>query len=226
MPGFIRAFARLLPVALIAGCAAQPSSLVSEPLQPTAGGPVAYLVGSIGPLGRDAAYTNQRILLRERGSQYGAAAWWGHADVAHTPKDIEDSRSSDKAALPGEASVFVMPLKPGDYEFYDFQFFWNGYNSSFRSLQAREQFLVPLRLEPGKAYYIGEFRSRCLGTAACLFFHGDQQPRDEAIARRYNPVLPTLQALNLDLAPAFPFVVPSTTTSAAADAAISKESKQ
>ncbi len=226
MPGFIRAFARLLPVALIAGCAAQSSSLVSEPLQPTAGGPVAYLVGSIGPLGRDAAYTNQRILLRERGSQYGAAAWWGHAEVAHTPKDIEDSRSNDKTALPGEASVFVMPLKPGDYEFYDFQFFWNGYNSSFRSLQAREQFLVPLRLEPGKAYYIGEFRSRCLGTAACLFFHGDQQSRDEAIARRYNPVLPTLQAMNLDLAPAFPFVVPSTTTSAAADAAISKESNK
>lgn len=81
-------------------------------------------------------------------------------------------------------------LKPGDYEFYDFQFFWNGYNGGYSSIRAREQFLVPMHLEAGKAYYIGEFRSRCLGLSACLFFHGDQQPRDEVIARRYTPGLP------------------------------------
>lgn len=208
MSGFIRAFARLLPIALITGCAAKSPVFVSEPLQPAAGSPVAYLVGSLGPLGRDGAYTNQRILLRKRGAQEGAAAWWGHAEVAHTPKDIEDSRSRDEKALPGEASVFVMPLKPGDYELYDFQFFWTGANSSFRSVQAREQFVVPLRLEAGKAYYLGEFRSRCIGMSVCMFFHDQQQPRDEVIARRYSPDLPVLQPMKLDLAPAYPFVLP------------------
>ncbi|MCQ9427091.1 hypothetical protein NRB16_26625 [Pseudomonas sp. LJDD11] len=208
MSGFIRAFARLLPIALMTGCAAKSSVFVSEPLQPTAGSPVAWLVGSIGPQGRDSAFTNQRILLRKRGSQDGAAAWWGHAEVAHTPKDIEDSRSADEKALPGQASVFVMPLKPGDYELYDFQFFWTGANSSFRSLQAREQFVVPLRLEAGKAYYLGEFRSRCIGMSVCMFLHANQQPRDEQIARRYSPGLPVLQPMNLDLKPAYPFVLP------------------
>lgn len=209
MSGFIRAFARLLPLAVLSGCAAQSPVFVSEPLQPAAGGPVAYLVGSIGPLGRDAAYTNQRILLRKRGVPDGAAAWWGHAAVAHTPQDIQDSRSPDDKALPGEASVFVMPLKPGDYELYDFQFFWNGANSSFRSVQAREQFVIPLRLEPGKAYYLGEFRSRCIDVSACIFVHDSQQPRDEVIARRYSPDLPVLQPLSFDLAPAYPFVLPA-----------------
>ncbi|AIN58112.1 hypothetical protein QVM48_01310 [Pseudomonas soli] len=208
MSELLRAFARLLPLALLTGCAAKSPALVSEALQPAAGGPVTYLVGSIGPLGRDSAYTNQRILLRKRGAQDGAAAWWGFAEVAHTPKDIEEVRGPDKQALPGEASVFVMPLKPGDYEFYDFQFFWNGYNGGYSSIRAREQFLVPMHLEAGKAYYIGEFRSRCLGLSACMFFHGDQQPRDEVIARRYTPGLPPLQALNLNMAPAFPFVMP------------------
>jgi hypothetical protein len=222
MPVVLRAFARLLPLALLTACAAQSPVLVSDPLQPAAGGPVAYLVGSIGPLGRDNAYTNQRILLRQRGSQYGAAAWWGHAEVAHTPKDIEEVHGSNKKALPGEASVFVMPLKPGDYEFYDFQFFWSGYNGGYRSLQAREQFLVPMHLEAGKAYYMGEFRSSCLGVSACLFFHGGKQTRDEVIARRYTPGLPPLLPLNLNMAPAFPFVMPMP----AADVVNNKEPKQ
>ncbi|MCL8299674.1 MULTISPECIES: hypothetical protein [Pseudomonas] len=226
MPGFLRAFARLLPLALLTGCAAKSPVLVTAPLLPAAGDPVAYLVGSIGPLGRDSAYTNQRILLRKRGSQYGAAAWWGHAEVEHTPKDIEEVRGNDKNALPGEASVFVMPLKPGDYEFYDFQFFWTGFNGAYSTLQAREQFLVPMHLEAGKAYYIGEFRSRCLGTSACMFFHGDQQPRDEVIARRQNPGLPTLQALNLNLAPAFPFVTTLPVAGSADDKPGNQESKQ
>ncbi|MFI7799278.1 hypothetical protein PSFL_03480 [Pseudomonas sp. DD1] len=226
MRGFFRAFAHLLPIALLTGCAAKSPVVVSEPLQPAAGGPVAYLVGSIGPLGRDNAYTNQRILLRQRGSQYGAAAWWGHAEVAHTPKDIEAVHGSDKQALPGEASIFVMPLKPGAYEFYDFQFFWNGSNGGFRSIQAREQFLVPMELEAGKAYYIGEFRSRCLGVSACLFFHDDQQPRDEVIARRYTPGLPSLQPLNLNMAPAFPFVMPMPQARTAGNVTSNKEPQQ
>lgn len=226
MTGLLRACARLLPLALLTACAAKPPVVVSQTLQPAAGAPAAYLVGSIGPLGRDAAYTNQRILLRKRGVADGAAAWWGHIDVAHTPKDIEDTHGRDKDAPKGEASVFVMPLKPGDYEFYDIQFFWNTGNGGFRSVQAREQFLVPMHLEPGKAYYIGEFRSRCLTTTVCVFFHGNQQLRDEPIARGYSPQLPALQALELNLAPAFPFVVDTARPAVTSDAAHSKERTQ
>lgn len=47
MPGFLRAFARLLPLALLTGCAAKSPVLVTAPLLPAAGDPVAYLVGTV-----------------------------------------------------------------------------------------------------------------------------------------------------------------------------------
>ncbi len=171
------------------------------------------------------AYTNQRIFFRQRGSEYGAAAWWGHADVNHTPKDIPEPGTAGANDLVGAASVFILPLKPGDYEFYDFQFFWNGYGGSYRAIHAREKFVVPMRLEAGKAYYIGEFRSRCIDTSACYFVHRDRQQRDEVIARRYSPHLPTLESMQLDLLPASPFVIPEKSDQLDG-LATSKENKQ
>lgn len=190
---------------LLGGCTiTEPSSLVSKPLSPGVGEPVAYLVGAIGPDSlMPARVQNQRLLFRLRGSEQGAAAIWIDNGVRQTPKDMQDG--------PGSVSVFTMPLKPGDYELYDVQFFSTSntvHGTYFSSLRAREKFVVPMRLEDGKAYYIGEYRSRCLSRNGCLFVQRDRMARDEAIARRQVPQLPSLQRLSLQLERATPFILP------------------
>lgn len=95
----------------------------------------------------------------------------------------------------GAASVFVLALRPGDYEFYDFQFFSSSYSPTLgttTSVQAREKFNLPLRLKAGNAYYLGEFRSLCLGASLCAFRWRDQQGRDEPLARHSVAGLPAL----------------------------------
>lgn len=195
----------LVLIALLGGCTiTESSSWVSQPLIPEQGQPTAYLVGAVGPDElMPATAQNQRLLFRQRGSEQGAAAIWIDNGIRQTPKDIQKGRAS--------ASVFVMPLKPGDYELYDFQFFSissTGYGTYSSSLQAREKFVVPMRLEAGKAYYIGEYRSRCLTSSACLFMQRDRMARDESIARARVTHLPELQYLPLQLERAKPFILP------------------
>ena len=199
---FSRPLALLLMAAALAGCGTQPASLVSQPLQPGPEEPVAYLVGSIGPQNLKASPApNQRLLFRKRGSAFGAAGIWVGVG-RETPQDVKDQT--------GVASVFVLPLKPGDYEFYDFQFFSSTYSpymgTTYTSVQAREKFNLPLRLQAGKAYYLGEFRSLCLG-ASCAFRWRDQQGRDEAIARQSVPGLPPLALMPLDYRSAAPYII-------------------
>lgn len=206
-----KASATLLVLALLSGCMTQNAAFVSEPLQPKANEPVAYLVGSIGPQFFGLSAENQRLLIRKRGSEYGAAGIWVNTGGVKTPEDVLDGK--------GVASVFVMPLKPGDYEFYDFQFYsahyQYGLGTTFTSIQAREKFNLPLKLEAGKTYYLGEFRSLCLN-GRCAFMWRDQSARDEAIARRQVPALPPLKLLPLDLKSAEPYILlpPPTETSA------------
>ncbi len=198
-----RPLALFLIAAALVGCGTQSASLVSQPLQPGPQEPVAYLVGSIGPQSLAASPApNQRLLFRKRGSAFGAAGVW--LGIARgTPQDVQDKD--------GAASVFVLPLKPGDYEFYDFQFFSSSYSptlgTTYTSLQAREKFNLPLRLQAGKAYYLGEFRSLCLGASLCAFRWRDQLGRDEPIARQAVPGLPTLQLLPLDYRSAAPYII-------------------
>ncbi|BCQ61420.1 hypothetical protein PBOI14_31700 [Pseudomonas sp. Boi14] len=111
----IKASSLLLATSIVSGCISQPAAIVSAPLQPAANEPTTYLVGAIGPqyLGGGGAATNLRLLIRKRGSINGAAALW-EGDPRPTPEDIHEPRAA--------GSVFVMPLKPGDYEFYNFQF--------------------------------------------------------------------------------------------------------
>lgn len=203
MSCFSRPLALFLMTAALTGCGTQPASVVSAPLLPGPQEPVAYLVGSIGPQSLMASPApNQRLLFRKRGSAFGAAGVWVGMG-RETPQDVKDSV--------GAASVFVLPLKPGDYEFYDFQFFSSNYSptlgTTYTSVQAREKFNLPLRLQAGKAYYLGEFRSLCLGASLCSFRWRDQQARDEAIARQSTPGLPSLELLPLDYRSAAPYII-------------------
>ncbi len=202
MSCFSRPLALFLMAAALTGCGTQPASMVSAPLLPGPNEPVAYLVGSIGPQSLLASPApNQRLLFRKRGSEYGAAGIWIGMG-RETPQDVKETD--------GAASVFVLPLKPGDYEFYDFQFFSSNYSptlgTTYTSVQAREKFNLPLRLQAGKAYYLGEFRSLCLG-GSCAFRWRDQQARDEAIARQSVPGLPSLELMPLDYRSAAPYIV-------------------
>lgn len=207
---FSRPLALLLMAAALAGCGTQPASLVSQPLQPGPEEPVAYLVGSIGPQNLKASPApNQRLLFRKRGSAFGAAGIWVGVG-RETPQDVKDQT--------GVASVFVLPLKPGDYEFYDFQFFSSTYSptlgTTYTSVQAREKFNLPMRLQAGKAYYLGEFRSLCLGASLCAFRWRDQQGRDEPIARQSVPRLPALELIPLDYRSAAPHIIAPSSTAA------------
>lgn len=200
---FSRPLAVFFMAVALTGCGTQPASLVSQPLQPGPTEPVAYLVGSIGPQSLIASPApNQRLLFRKRGSAYGAAGVWVGVG-RETPQDVKDKD--------GAASVFVLALKPGDYEFYDFQFFSSNYSptlgTTFTSVQAREKFNLPLRLQAGKAYYLGEFRSLCLGASLCAFRWRDQLGRDEPIARQSAPGMPALQLLPLDYRSAAPYII-------------------
>ena len=195
----------------LVGCGTQSASVVSEPLRPGQQEPVAYLVGSIGPLDlRASAAPNQRLLFRKRSSKNGAAGVWVGAG-RETPQDVKEQG--------GAASVFVLPLKPGDYELYDFQFFSSNYSqtlgTTYTSSQAREKFNLPLHLQTGKAYYLGEFRSLCIGGSLCVFRWRDQQVRDEQFARQQVPELPSLELVPLDFESAAPFIIPPTTSSGA-----------
>ncbi|KQM47767.1 hypothetical protein ASE80_14140 [Pseudomonas sp. Leaf15] len=200
---FPRPQALFLMALALTGCGTQSASLVSQPLQPGPQEPVAYLVGSIGPQNFNASPApNQRLLFRKRGSEFGAAAVWVGMGQ-QTPQDVRDAA--------GAASVFVLALKPGDYEFYDFQFFSSSYSptlgTTYTSVQAREKFNLPLRLQAGKAYYLGEFRSLCLGASLCAFRWRDQQGRDEPLARQYVPGLPSLEVMALDYRSAAPYII-------------------
>jgi hypothetical protein len=200
----LRPWALLFFAGALAGCGTQPASWVSEPLRPGPQEPVAYLIGSIGPLDlKTSPAPNQRLLFRKRGSMNGAAGVWVGVG-RETPQDVKGQG--------GAASVFVLPLKPGDYEFYDFQFFSSHYSqtlgTTYTSRQAREKFNLPLRLQAGKAYYLGEFRSLCVGGSLCVFRWRDQQARDEQFARQQVPGLPALQLMPLDFGSADPFIIP------------------
>lgn len=198
----------------LVGCS-QNASMVSEPLQPLASEPAAYLVGSIGPkyLALSTA-ENQRLLFRKRGSQYGAAGVW----MSGTYPTSEDVRDAD-----GTASVFVLPLKPGDYEFYDFQFYSSTYQPGLGTIvtsrQAREKFNMPMRLEAGKAYYLGEFRSTCIQQGRCMFLWRDEMGRDGAIAKRQHPEMPAPELLHLDMKAAASFIMDDTASKSVESAA-------
>ncbi|MCQ9471640.1 hypothetical protein NRB15_14965 [Pseudomonas alliivorans] len=200
-----KATALALVLGIAAGCT-QTASVVSEPLQPAPNAPVAYLVGSLGP-----KFVNlfpaqrQALLFRKRGSQNGAMGLWTSDFKQKTSDDIQDAD--------GVASVFVLPLTPGDYEFYDFDLYTlvtSGQIAYSTSLSAKEKFTRSMHLEPGKAYYIGEFRSTCILQAGCAFLWRNEMARDGVIAKRQHPQMPALQFLPLDLTGTGPFFIDDT----------------
>jgi hypothetical protein len=134
----------------ITSCSVAPVSVKDERLIMQRGADVGFLVGSIG---RVAKGSNKSIAsknqLRIRNLDTGANFELTHSgDFMYiSPVDIEEGNI--------KASLFRVPLPPGDYEIYKAYFFFSsGY--VVESYQNAENFSFLFKMEVGKEVYIGE----------------------------------------------------------------------
>ncbi|UXY50980.1 MULTISPECIES: hypothetical protein [Pseudomonas] len=187
-----------LALVSLGGCYSMPTTSVPASYEPTATSGTSYLIGVVG-IWPDAyiAAEEQKLLLRQRGGHEFASAQSLNGWFVRTPRDVHD-RSR------GIGSLFVMPLKPGRYELFNV-WFDTGRTRSW----SREDFSIPLNLEAGKAYYIGDFRSACIIVGnACTYFHSRHPERDLALARAAHPELPSIEELDLKyLDGAYPTII-------------------
>lgn len=191
----------------LAGCYSLSPIDIDKSIRPAEGGATSYLVGVVG-VWPDAKYSlhEQSLLLRQKGGGGAASARLRNNVHLRTPRDIRDGRR-------GIGTLFVMPLKPGRYELYNVLFKRSNGTTAWR----REDFSIPLRLEPGKAYYIGDFRAACIDyNARCAFIHSYNLKRDQALTIGKHPELPPLQQLELEhMESAYPILLDSDAENAA-----------
>lgn len=188
----------LILMLLASGCYSLPEAEIDPALQAEPGEPVSYLVGVVG-VWPDAAYAahEQNILIRRRGGDAMASARLLNRVYARTKRDLRETNK-------GIGTLFVMPLKPGMYELHNVLFRWRS-----APRWAKEDFSIPLPLEPGKAYYIGDFRAACMiSRNSCIFLHSSHLQRDQALVRAKHPELPELTPMPLKhLESAYPLVI-------------------
>ncbi|TBU80337.1 hypothetical protein DNK06_10575 [Pseudomonas daroniae] len=191
----------------LAGCYSLSPIDIDKSIRPADGGSTSYLVGVVGVWpGTKYSLHEQSIQLRQKGGGGFASARLRNNVHMRTPRDIRDGQR-------GIGTLFVMPLKPGRYELYNVLF----KRSNGPTVWKREDFSITLQLEPGKAYYIGDFRAACIDyNAHCSFIHSYDVERDQALTARKHPNLPPLQRLELEhLEGAYPFVLDSNAKNAA-----------
>lgn len=182
----------------LAGCHSLPSADVPVSMRPSTGSDVSYLVGVVG-IWPDAVYTaqEQKLLIRQRGGNDVVSPRLLNTFYARTPRDVREHWH-------GIGTLFVLPLKAGRYEIFNVLF----ERGSVRTWK-REDFSIPLELEAGKAYYVGDFRAGCIDSqGSCAFFHSNHLQRDAALVRAQHPEVPELQQVELKgLEGAYPSVM-------------------
>ena len=101
----------------LAGCYSLSPIDIDKSIRPAKDGATSYLVGVVG-VWPDAKYSlhEQSLLLRQKGGGGSASARLRNNVHLRTTRDIRDGRR-------GIGTLFVMPLKPGQYELYNVQFF-------------------------------------------------------------------------------------------------------
>lgn len=193
----------VLPLVL-SGCYS--TSQVPSPLRPAKNSDqVGYLVGSLGNSSNIGnTPSEQQIMFRMRGGVHKAWVRMMDSFLLHTPAPITEPEG-------GKAGVFVMPLKPGEYELYNVQFSFGGSATVWK----KEDISIPLTVEAGKAYYLGDFRSVCFKRSSlyrinqvCSLLRSNQLSRDRALINSTYPQLPELQWTELEqLHTAFPLIL-------------------
>lgn len=181
-----------LVCAMFTGCHSLPSVTVDSKIKGT-GDEVGYLVGSVGiTAASKISPMEQSLLFRKRGTSQMASAKLLDNWMVKS-KQLKDST--------GKASLFAIPLKPGHYEMYNINFNVNGF-----LIWKKEDFSIPLKVEAGQAFYLGDFRSNCVyrpperrsqnGTQ-CYFIRTNQLERDKHLLAAEYPRLPEIQAVEL-----------------------------
>jgi hypothetical protein len=201
---FIKALFLCGGILLISGCYNLATSKATPQLRAADGSDVSYIVGVIGVSPESPLRPTEQLLrLRMKGTQHWAVIRMKQEATGRTPFDIEDG------AL-GVGSLFALAVKPGDYEIY-YMRMQNGGSQ----IWSKKEFSVTFSLKPHKAFYIGDFRSNCLGRGfgkGCHFLYEQQFERDEPLLRNKFPHLPDIQPLPLkDVSNAYPFIIESNT---------------
>lgn len=115
--------------------------------------------------------------------------------------------SSDYKEADRTGKVFAIPLKPGDYEFYNVKFEFSGMFISTR-YWAKRDFSAPFTVEKGKVHYAGDFlaygryEKNSLGISApagAYFVHTKNLERDREMLLAKYPELEGKTIENLDL---------------------------
>ena len=73
---------------------------------------------------------------------------WGASQVWDQERDFE---TSDR-----EGSIFLLQLPVGEYEIYDYQFYWNG-GMAERSYMSANGLAIPFKVNENEITYLGEF---------------------------------------------------------------------
>ncbi len=162
---------------------------IPNELAPVANEREAYLIGTIGvqtegdessPIG---LYS---LLFRAAGGSHSGSITFRQVDFTHTPVVY---RTSD-----GIGGVFVVALRPGNYEFHNVRFYYH-IGLGHQTISAKRNFSIPFTLRPGRALYIGELTARATWSRGLLqyvpiggyFFRSNKFDRDKTLIRSGAP---------------------------------------
>jgi hypothetical protein len=105
------------------------------------------------------------------------------------------SRRPDIDDTTEEAEVWVVPMQPGDYEFYSFEI-WSDNGYARERFTPNQNFSVPFSIKPNTSIYVGDFRAmEVIGRnvfglpveGGAYFMISDQGDRDLKIAKAHDP---------------------------------------
>lgn len=183
---FFRLLAALFLVALLGGCVGTPHPMRMPPDDP---GAARLIVGMYTSPGGDA---------RPRSASF----------------DVHHASSAEPMSLGyfrGESTnrYHSIAVRPGEYEIRNVQISLVGNHH----IRARQPFAVRFKVEPGKAYYLGDFRILCKKSPnfgshpACGLFLNTLDAEQEAGVRERFPGIGELQQADLqNLDSAYPIV--------------------
>jgi hypothetical protein len=147
-------FTLLLTVVLsigISGCSmTMPPAEIRESSKEFAGG-YGQIAGSIasvtaGELKNGNSFS--RLFFRSVDEETKGVITWGASQVWDQDRDFE---TSDR-----EGSIFLLQLPVGEYEIYDYQFYWNG-GMAERSYKSADGLAIPFKVNESEITYLGEF---------------------------------------------------------------------
>lgn len=204
-------FFLLMLTCLITACITAKQITIPKGAEPISKEDTAYLVGTIAARTEGDDYTARgfyNLVFRAVGTSEPGYITYSQTDISQTPVVYKTENS--------EGGIFVAVLRPGDYEFYNINFFFSGGLAS-HTFKAKQDFSVPFKLKPGRVLYTGELLACGAWAKNALqyvpvggyFIRTDQTKRDKPLIETAHP---EIRGLPWDIIPiekiAPPFLVP------------------